>query len=190
MAALGSASRLGGPVGQGPGATVSCALIAASAHPSSVTSFWQQKVTGQDAGEKRGGQGRGRRARVLQAPAALEQQQQMNEQHQLDTLEANRQRDLNRGALPNSGVSTAQRALVDQQYDRQRDRLLQDMANTRARMDKGKPRLKIATAAHHSAKMVTHSSSEPSCPWARRPARPARGTGDRARGTPRASCRA
>ena len=95
---------------------------------------------------------------------ALEQQQQMNEQHQLDTLEANRQRDLNRGALPNSGVSTAQRALVDQQYDRQRDRLLQDMANTRARMDKGKPRLKIATAAHHSAKMVTHSSNEPSCP--------------------------
>lgn len=64
---------------------------------------------------------------------ALEQQQQMNEQHQLDTLEANRQRDLNRGALPNSGVSTAQRALVDQQYDRQRDRLLQDMANARAR---------------------------------------------------------
>ena len=64
---------------------------------------------------------------------ALEQQQQMNEQHQLDTLEANRQRDLNRSALPNSGVSTAQRALVDQQYDRQRDLLLQDMANTRAR---------------------------------------------------------
>ena len=33
-----------------------------------------------------------------------------------------------------------------------------------ARIDKGKPRLKYETKAHHVAMIVIHSSSEPSCP--------------------------
>lgn len=63
---------------------------------------------------------------------ALEQQQQMNEQRRLDNLEADRQRDLGNASQPGSGVSGAQRALIDQQYDRDRDRLLLEAARARA----------------------------------------------------------
>ena len=58
---------------------------------------------------------------------ALEQQQQMAEQREFDNLEANRQRDLTRSALPNSGVSEAERALRGLQYDRAREQRLLDL---------------------------------------------------------------
>jgi Ni/Co efflux regulator RcnB len=86
---------------------------------------------------------------------ALEQQQQMNEQRQLDNLEADRQRDLSRAALPGSGVSTAQRALVKQQYNRERDRLLQDAANTRALQQRERD---LAAAALPNTRVPASSS--------------------------------
>lgn len=86
---------------------------------------------------------------------ALEQQQQINEQHRLDTLEADRQRDLNSASLPNSGVSTAQRALIDQQYDRDRDRLLLEAANSRALVQRERD---IANAGLANARVPATSS--------------------------------
>ncbi len=67
---------------------------------------------------------------------ALEQQQRMNEQRDLDTLEANRQRDLSRAALPNSGVSQADRGLIDLQYDRLRDQQLLQLEGERQRVQR------------------------------------------------------
>ncbi len=86
---------------------------------------------------------------------ALEQQQQMNEQRRLDSLEADRQRDLDTASRPNSGVSSAQRALIDQQYDRDRDRLLMDAANARALQQRERD---IASAGLGNARIPASSS--------------------------------
>ena len=92
---------------------------------------------------------------------ALEMQQQMNDQRQLDTLEADRQRDLNKAALPNSGVSAAQRALIDQQYEDQRQKLLLQMENERALKQREQD---IATAALPNARIPSYSSAVVSDP--------------------------
>ena len=55
---------------------------------------------------------------------ALDRQLQMEEQRELDQLESARQRERDLSSLPGSGVSDAERALRDMQYQRERDRLL------------------------------------------------------------------
>ncbi|MFT3723590.1 MAG: RcnB family protein [Hyphomonadaceae bacterium] len=87
---------------------------------------------------------------------ALEMQQQMNDQRQLDTLEADRQRDLNKSALPNSGVTAAQRALIDQQYEDQRQKLLLQMQNERALKQREQD---IAAAALPNTHVPAYSSA-------------------------------
>lgn len=87
---------------------------------------------------------------------ALEMQQQMNDQQRLDTLEADRQRDLNKTALPNSGVSAAQRGLIDQQYESERQRLLLEMQMQRALEQRERD---IAAAALPNTRVPAHSSA-------------------------------
>ena len=73
-----------------------------------------------------------------------EKQQQMAEQREFDNLEANRQRDMTRSALPGSGVSEAERALRGLQYDRARDQRLPVLILTARRIWKRWPRWRIA----------------------------------------------
>lgn len=87
---------------------------------------------------------------------ALEMQQQMNEQRQLDTLEADRQRDLGKAALPNSGVTAAQRALIDQQYEDQKQQLLLQLQNQRALEQRERD---IAAAALPNTRVPAFSSA-------------------------------
>lgn len=87
---------------------------------------------------------------------ALEMQQQMNDQQRLDTLEADRQRDLNKTALPNSGVSAAQRALIDQQYEREKQQLLLQMQSQRALEQRERD---IAVAALPNTRVPAYSSA-------------------------------
>jgi Ni/Co efflux regulator RcnB len=86
---------------------------------------------------------------------ALEKQQQMNEQRQLDNLEANRQQDLTRTALPNSGVSTAERALLDLEYNRERERLVREAEDQRQRLQRERD---LAEAALPNMRVPRHSS--------------------------------
>jgi Ni/Co efflux regulator RcnB len=85
----------------------------------------------------------------------LEMQQQMAEQREFDNLEADRQRDLNRAALPNSGVSTAERALLDMQYKRERDQRLLALEQDRQRLQRERD---LANAALLNARVPAHSS--------------------------------
>lgn len=85
----------------------------------------------------------------------LEMQQQMAEQREFDNLEADRQRDLNRAALPNSGVSTAERALLDMQYNRERDQRLLKLEQDRQRVQRERD---LANAALMNARVPAHSS--------------------------------
>jgi hypothetical protein len=87
---------------------------------------------------------------------ALEQQQRMNEQRELDTLEANRQRDLSRAALPNSGVSQANRGLIDLQYDRLRDQQLLQFEVERQRVQRERD---LADAALLNARVPRTSTT-------------------------------
>lgn len=87
---------------------------------------------------------------------ALEQQQQMNEQRQLDNLEAERQRTLDRAALPGSGVTAAQRAQTDMEFDRQREQLLLEARNRRAQQQRERD---IAEAALPNRRVPAHSSA-------------------------------
>lgn len=87
---------------------------------------------------------------------ALEMQQQMNEQRQLDTLEADRQRDLGKAALPNSGITAAQRALIDQQYESQKQQLLLQLQNQRALEQRERD---IAAAALPNTRVPAFSSA-------------------------------
>ncbi len=86
---------------------------------------------------------------------ALEQQQQMAEQREFDNLEANRQRDLTRSALPNSGVSEAERALRGLQYDRAREQRLLELDRDRQRIQRERD---LANAALLNARVPPNSS--------------------------------
>lgn len=83
-------------------------------------------------------------------------QQQMNEQRQLDTLEADRQRDVGKAALPNSGVTAAQRALIDQQYENQKQQLLLQMQNERTLKQREQD---IAATALPNTRVPAYSSA-------------------------------
>lgn len=85
----------------------------------------------------------------------LEMQQQMAEQRELDNLEADRQRDLNRAAMPGSGVSAAERAMIDQQYRRERDQRLLQLEQDRQRLQRERD---IANAALLNARVPANSS--------------------------------
>lgn len=85
----------------------------------------------------------------------LEMQQQMAEQREFDNLEADRQRDLGRAALPNSGVSAAERALIEQQYNRERDQRLLKLEQDRARLQRERD---LANAALPNTRVPAHSS--------------------------------
>lgn len=54
---------------------------------------------------------------------ALRQQEQIVEQNRLDSLERQRQQDLDRAALPNSSATRAERGILDLEYQRESDRL-------------------------------------------------------------------
>lgn len=85
---------------------------------------------------------------------ALEQQQRMAQQREMDTLEANRQRDLNRSAQPNSGVSEAERALRDLQYNRAREQRLLELDRDRQRVQRERD---LANAALPNARIPRNS---------------------------------
>lgn len=87
---------------------------------------------------------------------ALEQQQRMNEQREFDTLEADRQRDLARSAQPNSGVSQADRGLIDLQYDHRRDQQLQQLEVERQRVQRERD---LADAALLNARVPRTSTT-------------------------------
>ncbi|HOZ25825.1 MAG TPA: RcnB family protein [Hyphomonadaceae bacterium] len=86
---------------------------------------------------------------------ALEKQQQMAEQREFDNLEANRQRDMTRSALPGSGVSEAERALRGLQYDRARDQRLLELDRDRQRVQRERD---LANAALLNARVPRNSS--------------------------------
>lgn len=65
---------------------------------------------------------------------ALDKQLQMEEQRHLDQLETARQRERDLGIVPGSGVSGAQQALRDLEYQRERDRLLLQAEQDRQRV--------------------------------------------------------
>lgn len=86
---------------------------------------------------------------------ALEQQQRMAQQREMDNLEANRQRDLARSALPNSDVSEAERALRDLQYNRAREQRLLELDRDRQRVQRERD---LANAALLNARIPRNSS--------------------------------
>lgn len=57
---------------------------------------------------------------------ALQLQEQTFQQNRVDTLETQRQREFDRMTTPNSGFTTADRAIRDLEYARERDRILLD----------------------------------------------------------------
>jgi Ni/Co efflux regulator RcnB len=86
---------------------------------------------------------------------ALEQQQRMAQQREMDNIEANRQRDLNRTVQPNSGVSEAERALRGLQYDRAREQRLLELDRDRQRVQRERD---LANAALLNARIPRNSS--------------------------------
>ncbi|MEQ1608591.1 MAG: hypothetical protein ABL956_06445 [Hyphomonadaceae bacterium] len=86
---------------------------------------------------------------------ALEQQQRMAEHRELDNLEANRQRDLARAALPNSGVSEAERARLGMQYDRAREARLLEIERDQQRLQRERD---LANATLLNARVPPNSS--------------------------------
>lgn len=86
---------------------------------------------------------------------ALEQQQQMAEQRELDNLEANRQREQMRSLAPNSGVSEAERALRKLEYDRVRNDRLLELERDRQRVQRERD---LANAALLNARVPPNSS--------------------------------
>lgn len=86
---------------------------------------------------------------------ALEQQQRVAEQRELDNLEANRQRDLSRATLPNSGVSEAELARLGMQYDRARQERLLELERDRQRLQRERD---LASAALLNARVPPNSS--------------------------------
>lgn len=86
---------------------------------------------------------------------ALEQQQRMSQQRALDDLEARRQRDLADAIHPGSGISAADRALIDQHYDRSRDQLLLEAGAALALKQRERD---IATAGLPNARIPPSSS--------------------------------
>ena len=68
-------------------------------------------------------------------------------------------------SLPSAGTAGSRRAKgleVNSEKDRKPTAMAPITASTRASTIVGKPRLKLATAAIHSDRISTHSSSEPS----------------------------
>src|SRR5262245_2958788 len=86
---------------------------------------------------------------------ALEQQQRMAEQRAFDNLEANRQGDRARTALPNSGVSEAERALLGLQYERAREQRLLELDRDRQRLQRERD---LANAALLNKQIPPNSS--------------------------------
>lgn len=86
---------------------------------------------------------------------ALEQQQRMAQQREMDNIEANRQRDLTRSTQPNSGISEAERALRGLQYDRAREQRLLELDRDRQRVQRERD---LANAALLNARIPRNSS--------------------------------
>lgn len=86
----------------------------------------------------------------------LEMQQQMAEQREFDNLEANRQRDLAKSTLPGSGVSRADRGLIDLQYDHLRDQRLLELEQERQRIQRERD---LADAALLNARIPRTSTT-------------------------------
>lgn len=94
---------------------------------------------------------------------ALEKQLQMEEQRQVDQLETARQREMTSSALPGSGVSEAERALRGLDYQRQRDGLLLQQEQERARVQRERD---LADAALLNARVPAISTAVVSEPAA------------------------
>ncbi len=94
---------------------------------------------------------------------ALEKQLQMEEQRQVDQLETARQREMTLSALPGSGVSAAERALRGLDYQRQRDALLLQQEQDRARVQRERD---LADAALLNARVPAISTAVVSEPTA------------------------
>jgi len=85
----------------------------------------------------------------------LEQQEQIIEQNRFDSLERQRQQELDRAALPNSGVTRAERGIRDLDYRRESDqlRLQGDLERSQVQRERD-----IANAALPNRRIAPYSS--------------------------------
>jgi len=86
---------------------------------------------------------------------ALEQQERALEQNRFDSLERQRQREIDRAGLPDSTVSRAERGIRDLDYQREFDRLRLEGELQRAEIQRQRD---IANAALPNRRIAPHSS--------------------------------